>query len=373
MATKAENVLAASAKNRPPMLEKGSYDSWNSRTLLYIKGKENGEMLLDSISNDLTPKEKLRKSCDIKATTIILLSLPSDIYTLVNHHKIAKDIWNMVKELMEGTEFTKQEKESKLYDEFDRFTSKKGESIHLYYLRYAKLINDMNIIEMKMTHIQINTKFVNHLHPEWSMVVTAARQAKNLHEINFDQLYVYEPPVVQQQSHAPLTQLDSGFIVPSFLPTDDPIASLNKAMMLLSTAFNSRFPPTNNQLRTLSNPRTQATIQDGRVTVQNLHTTLIFKVDHVDAFDSDCSEAPTTIAIFMARLSPAGSVNGDVVGPTYDSDILSKSLETALQAIHDAITTHKVTASQHFETAFARTDSHTDLEDSTYDGVMTKS
>ncbi|GJR70350.1 zinc knuckle CX2CX4HX4C containing protein [Tanacetum coccineum] len=39
---------------------------------------------------------------------------------------------------MEGTELTKQECESKLYDDFDRFTSEKGESIHSYYLRFAK-------------------------------------------------------------------------------------------------------------------------------------------------------------------------------------------------------------------------------------------
>ncbi|GJS56576.1 hypothetical protein Tco_0629938 [Tanacetum coccineum] len=51
-------------------------------------------------------------------------------------------------------------------------------------------------------------------------------------------------------------------------------------------------------------------------------------------------------------------------------DLCSQSLETASQAIHDAVTTHKVTASQHFETASARTDSHADLEDSTYDGVL---
>ncbi|GJU69637.1 protein kinase-like domain, concanavalin A-like lectin/glucanase domain protein [Tanacetum coccineum] len=53
-------------------------------------------------------------------------------------------------------------------------------------------------------------------------------------------------------------------------------------------------------------------------------------------------------------------------------DLCSQSLETASQAIHDAVTTHKVTASQHFETASARTDSYADLEDSTYDGVTTK-
>ncbi|GKC42539.1 retrovirus-related pol polyprotein from transposon TNT 1-94 [Tanacetum coccineum] len=92
---------------------------------------------------------------------------------------------------MKGTELIIQERELKLYDDFDRFTSEKGESIHLYYLRYAKLINDMNIINITMTPIQINTKFVNHLQPEWSRVVTAAKQAKDLHNINFDQLCTY--------------------------------------------------------------------------------------------------------------------------------------------------------------------------------------
>ncbi|GJT12428.1 retrovirus-related pol polyprotein from transposon TNT 1-94 [Tanacetum coccineum] len=52
-----------------------------------------------------------------------------------------------------------------------------------------------------------------------------------------------------------------------------------------------------------------------------LHISLIFKADHVDAFDSDCDDAPTVSAIFMARLSPARSVNGDVV------EINNKSFE----------------------------------------------
>ncbi|GJU33816.1 hypothetical protein Tco_1182170 [Tanacetum coccineum] len=58
--------------------------------------------------------------------------------------------------------------------------------------------------------------------------------------------------------------------VPSFLPGDDPIASLNKAMAFLSIAIASWFLCTNNQLRTSSNPRNQATAQHGRVIVQQV-------------------------------------------------------------------------------------------------------
>ncbi|GJS95497.1 hypothetical protein Tco_0802465 [Tanacetum coccineum] len=64
--------------------------------------------------------------------------------------------------------------------------------------------------------------------------------------------------------------VDSGFVVPVFSLGDDLIACLNKAMAFLTAVASSRFPSTNNQLRTSSNPRNQATIQDSRVTVQQV-------------------------------------------------------------------------------------------------------
>ncbi|GJS36977.1 retrovirus-related pol polyprotein from transposon TNT 1-94 [Tanacetum coccineum] len=64
--------------------------------------------------------------------------------------------------------------------------------------------------------------------------------------------------------------VDSSFAVPVFSPGDDPIACLNKAMAFLIAVASSRFPSTNNQLRNSSNPRNHATIQDGKVTVQQV-------------------------------------------------------------------------------------------------------
>nr|GEV85867.1 integrase, catalytic region, zinc finger, CCHC-type, peptidase aspartic, catalytic [Tanacetum cinerariifolium] len=53
-----------------------------------------------------------------------------------------------------------------------------------------------------------------------------------------------------------------------FKQGDDPIDAINKMMSFLSTVVSSRLPTTNNQLRNSSIPRQQATIHDGRVTVQ---------------------------------------------------------------------------------------------------------
>ncbi|GKE49961.1 integrase, catalytic region, zinc finger, CCHC-type containing protein [Tanacetum coccineum] len=64
--------------------------------------------------------------------------------------------------------------------------------------------------------------------------------------------------------------VDSGFVVLVFSPRDDLIACLNKAMAFLTVVASLRFPSTNNQLRTSFNLRNQATIQDDRVTVQQV-------------------------------------------------------------------------------------------------------
>nr|GEV12205.1 hypothetical protein [Tanacetum cinerariifolium] len=84
---------------------------------------------------ELTDVEKIHEACKIKETNIVLQGLPQDIYNLANHHDKAKHIWDRFKLLIEGSEISLQERESKLYDEFDMFTLEHEETIYLYYLR----------------------------------------------------------------------------------------------------------------------------------------------------------------------------------------------------------------------------------------------
>ncbi|GJU58298.1 hypothetical protein Tco_1236064 [Tanacetum coccineum] len=287
MTTLAEHMIVAGAKNHPAMLDKTMYNSWQSRMLLYIKGKKNGRMMLESIENgplvyptieengqirnkkyvELTKQEKLQDDCDVQAINIVLQGLPPDVYSLVNHCQAAKDIWDRVKLLMQGTELSYQEHEC-----------------------LAVLV---------------------------------------------------------------------------FLPGADPIACLNKAMAFMSNVVASRFPSTNNQLRTSSNLRNQATIQDGRgkgymarqctkpkrlrnyawfkekmllaqahesgqdldeeqlaflanpgfldgqVVQTIISQNTAFLIDDLDAYDSDCDDISSK-KVLMANLS------------SYDSDVLSE-------------------------------------------------
>ncbi|GKF02590.1 hypothetical protein Tco_0029513, partial [Tanacetum coccineum] len=73
-------------------------------------------------------------------------------------------------------------------------------------------------------------------------------------------------PTVNQQSK--FSQPDSGLIIPVFQKGDDPIDAINHLMSFLIVVVTSRYPTTNNQLRNSSNPRQQATINDGREQVE---------------------------------------------------------------------------------------------------------
>ncbi|GJS54449.1 hypothetical protein Tco_0627811 [Tanacetum coccineum] len=95
-------------------------------------------------------------------------------------------------------------------------------------------------------------------------------QSQMNHQISYVPQTAYHSPQVPTQPMTELPLADSGLVVPVFSLGDDPIACLNKAMTFLTPVASSRFPSTNNQLRTSSNPRNQATIQDGRVTVQQV-------------------------------------------------------------------------------------------------------
>ncbi|GJT17630.1 hypothetical protein Tco_0876336 [Tanacetum coccineum] len=233
------------------------------------------------VLNDLSAEEKERYKADIRATNILLQGIPKDIYSLINHYTDAKDIWENVKMILEGSELTKDDRESQLYDEFEHFCQNKGETIQGYYVRFTKLINDMRNIKMTMPRMQLNSKFVNNMLPEWSRFITKVKLNRGLKESNFDQLYAY---LKQHEVHAN----ENRTMMERFLqPTNDPLAlvsnasvqhsstenlieSLSNSLALLTQLYKSHLPQTNNQLRTSSNARNKATVQDGRVVVQDV-------------------------------------------------------------------------------------------------------
>ncbi|GKE01709.1 retrovirus-related pol polyprotein from transposon TNT 1-94 [Tanacetum coccineum] len=211
MTTLADKAILSGADNRLPMLEKDMYDSWKCIMELYMMNRQHGRMILESVENgpliwptieenrvtrprkysELSATDAIQADYDVKATNIILQGLPPEVYALVSNHQIAKKLWERIQLLMQGTSLTKHERECKLYDEFDKFAYKKGETLRDFYLIFSLLLNDMNIYNVKLEQFQVNTKFLNTLPPEWSKFVTDVKLVQDLHTTNIDQLHAY--------------------------------------------------------------------------------------------------------------------------------------------------------------------------------------
>ncbi|GKC79317.1 hypothetical protein Tco_1130091, partial [Tanacetum coccineum] len=132
MSTLAEFMILSGGDNRPLILEKHMYDSWKSIMELYMQNREHGRMILESVEHgpliwptieengvtrikkyaELSATEKIQADCDLKETNIILQGLPSDVYSLVNHHRVAKDLWERVQLLRFVLVFVEAAKQS---------------------------------------------------------------------------------------------------------------------------------------------------------------------------------------------------------------------------------------------------------------------
>ncbi|GJX37767.1 retrovirus-related pol polyprotein from transposon TNT 1-94 [Tanacetum coccineum] len=349
MTTLADKAILSGADNRPPMLEKNMYDSWKSRMELYMMNRQHRRMILESVEN------AIQADYDVKATNIILQGLPPEVYALVSNHRIAKELWERIQLLMQGTSLTKQKKESGA---------------------------------ISSEHQVLNT-----LPPEWSKFVTDVKLVRDLQTTNIDQLHAY---LGQHEFRANEV-------------CDDLIDAINHMMSFLTAVVTSRYPTTNNQLRNLtytprasgSNSGKQRTIIcynckgeghmskqctkpkrkrddswfkdkvllvqaqangqilheeelafladpgiiEGQATQTVITHNAAYQADDLDAYDSNCDELDTAKVALMANLSHYGSdalaelnvVNHSETEITSDSNIIpyyqyvTESQQTAVQ------------------------------------------
>ncbi|GKC71564.1 hypothetical protein Tco_1117447, partial [Tanacetum coccineum] len=287
-------------------------ESTVSATCLLVQGKEDGVNILKSIDegpfqmgttrdtlaegtkgtqqlgperarvySDLSPEDKDRYNSNIQATNILLQGLRKDIYTLSNHYTDAKEIWDNVKILLEGSELTKEDRESQLYDDFEHFRQNKGESIHDYYVRFAKLINDMRNIKMTMS------KEPSHSSRRKGVAGYGRAQNRvgNANPGQARQIKFYNCNAQENR------------------------VALDEEQLLFLAG---------GQDNAIDEDVDEQPVHDLALNVDN-----VFQADECDDFDSDVDEAPTTQTIFMANLSSVDPVY-DEASPSYDSDILSE-------------------------------------------------
>nr|GEU81243.1 hypothetical protein [Tanacetum cinerariifolium] len=266
---------------------------------------------------ELFATEAIQADCDVKATNIILQGL------------------------------SPEERECKLYDEFDKFAYKKGETLREFYLRFSLLLNDMSIYNMKLEQFQVNTKFLNTLPPEWSKFVTDVKLVRDLHTTNIDQLHAY---LEQHEFHANKSQQYSTnqSLTPFSItyPPNDFQSSVHYNDCSPSSSIPQvEYAPLVNKQLEFSQPHSDQEITEAQTTQTVITHNTAYQADDLDAYDSDCDEINTAKVALVMNLSHYGSddlaesniVNHSETKITSDSNIIpysqyvSKSQQTAIR------------------------------------------
>ncbi|GJT17966.1 hypothetical protein Tco_0876672 [Tanacetum coccineum] len=218
--------------------------------LIWPTIEENG-MTRTKKYEELSATDKTQADCDLKETNIILQGLPSDVYSLVNT-KFLNSLPPEWSKFVTDVKVVKDLHTTNFYQ------------LNAYLEQHKLYANEHYSTTYTSTPLAINYPSA----PYPSAYSSTVHQDACLQPQSIPQIK-YNVSTVNQQIHlAEFPQIDSGLVVHVFKQGDDHIDAINKMMSFMSTVVTSRFPTTNNQIRNSSNPRQQATIHDGRVTVQ---------------------------------------------------------------------------------------------------------
>nr|GEV49622.1 hypothetical protein [Tanacetum cinerariifolium] len=213
------------------------------------------------------------------------------------------------------------ERKCKLYDEFNTFAYKKGETLRDFYLRFSLLLNDMNIYNVKLKQFQVNTKFLKTLPPEWSKFVTDVKLVRDLHTTNIDQLYDYlgqhefhpnEVRLMHQRNSDPLALVATHQMTQQQTTINDGRVTLQPVhrrqisfatdkVLLVQAQANGQILH-EEELEILVDPR----ILEGQATQTVITHNAAYQADDLDTYDSDCDELNTAKVALMVNLSHYG-------------------------------------------------------------------
>nr|GEX42049.1 hypothetical protein [Tanacetum cinerariifolium] len=107
----------------------------------YLEEQTDGEAMINCIKN--ADQEKKIQKIDRLVRSLLIQRLPSDIYSLTDSNKTAKDLWDALARHMLGSEYGEQDRKAEVLYEYEMFKATEGELLLNTYIRYLQVINDL--------------------------------------------------------------------------------------------------------------------------------------------------------------------------------------------------------------------------------------
>ncbi|GJV78797.1 putative ribonuclease H-like domain-containing protein [Tanacetum coccineum] len=145
-----------------PILKLGEYEMWEMRIKQYFQVQDYA--LWEVIEND----EKINKKNDVKARSLLLMSIPNEHQLTFSQYDDAKTMFAAIKTRFGGNEATKKTQKALLKQQYENFNASSTESLDSIFNRLQKLVSRLAILGVVITQEDLNSKFLRSLPPEWN-------------------------------------------------------------------------------------------------------------------------------------------------------------------------------------------------------------
>ncbi|GJX43078.1 retrovirus-related pol polyprotein from transposon TNT 1-94 [Tanacetum coccineum] len=222
--------------------------------------------------------EAIQADCDIKATNIILQGLPPEVYALVSNHKVAKELWERIQLLMQGTSLTKQERE---FNQQSEFSQPDSGLIVLVFQKGDDPIDAINHMMSFLTAVGRQTSLAAGTSRTYTPGASGSNSGKQRTVICYN---CKGEGHMSKQCTKPKRKRDDSWF---------------KDKVLLVQAQASGQILHEEELAFLADPG----IPEGQATQTVITHNAAYQADDLDAYDSDCDELNTAKVALMANLS----------------------------------------------------------------------
>nr|GEW00971.1 hypothetical protein [Tanacetum cinerariifolium] len=155
-------------------------------------------------------EQRLARNNELKARGTLLMALPDKRQLKFNSHKDAKTLMEATEKRFGGNTETKKVQKTLLKQQYENFAGSSTESLDQIHDRLPKLISQLEILGVSLSHEDINLKFLRSLPFKWRTHTLIWRNKTDLEEQNlndlFNSLKIYEAEVKSSSSACSTTQ-----------------------------------------------------------------------------------------------------------------------------------------------------------------------
>ncbi|KAL8119214.1 hypothetical protein AgCh_016651 [Apium graveolens] len=191
-----------------PFLDKDNYHHWKVKMHLHLLSQD--EAYVDCIERGphvpmraatryepSVPKsrlewfdpdiEQVRK--DKKAMNILFNGVDRDMFDNIINCKTAKDVWDTIQIICDGTEQVRENKMQLLIQQYEHFHNEESESLTDIFSRFQKLLNALKLHGRVYQTKDSNLKFLRSLPKEWKPMTVSLRNSQDYKEFTLERLY----------------------------------------------------------------------------------------------------------------------------------------------------------------------------------------